>query len=50
MAANARLNRLSEKEEEYTFSWKLFGSWDYTIGNSETANTKYASNVTTFKV
>ena len=50
MAGNSRQSRMSTKDENFTFSWKLFTDWDYMIGNKETATTKHASLVTTFRV
>ncbi|XP_041374249.1 transmembrane channel-like protein 3 [Gigantopelta aegis] len=49
MAGNSRQSRMSTKDENFTFSWKLFTDWDYMIGNKETATTKHASLVTTFR-
>ncbi|CAN7938954.1 unnamed protein product, partial [Ixodes hexagonus] len=49
MAANSRQSKMTEKEDECTFTWKLFSGWDYMIGNSETAHNKVASLVMSFK-
>lgn len=50
MAENTRLSRLSDKDEDCTFTWKLFTGWDYMIGHSETADNKVASLIMGFKV
>lgn len=50
MARNANEGGDGGEEGEFTFSWKMFTSWDYLIGNPETADNKYASITTSFKV
>ncbi|XP_076649731.1 transmembrane channel-like protein [Halictus rubicundus] len=49
MAENSRLSKLTEKEDECVFSWKLFTGWDFMIGNPETADNRMASIVLGFK-
>ncbi|XP_014608494.1 PREDICTED: transmembrane channel-like protein 3 [Polistes canadensis] len=49
MAKNSRLSKLTEKEDECAFSWKLFTGWDFMIGNPETAHNRVASIVLSFK-
>ena len=43
------MSKLSEKEDEYIFSWKLFTSWDFMIGNAETAHNRVAAIVIGFR-
>ncbi|KAL7298233.1 hypothetical protein TKK_0009222 [Trichogramma kaykai] len=45
MAENSRMSKLSEKEDECAFSWKLFTGWDFMIGNAETAHNRIGSIV-----
>ncbi|XP_015185067.1 PREDICTED: transmembrane channel-like protein 2 [Polistes dominula] len=49
MAKNSRLSKLTEKEDECAFSWKLFTGWDFMIGNPETAHNRLASIIVSFK-
>lgn len=49
MAENSRMSKLSEKEDECAFTWKLFTGWDFMIGNPETAHNRVASIVLGFK-
>lgn len=32
MAKNSRMSKLSSKDDECIFSWKLFTGWDFLIG------------------
>lgn len=50
MAKNADVGGGDGEDGEFTFAWKMFTSWDYLIGNAETADNKYASITTSFKV
>uniref|UniRef100_H3A3S0 Transmembrane channel-like protein n=1 Tax=Latimeria chalumnae TaxID=7897 RepID=H3A3S0_LATCH len=49
MARNANESSGDGDDDNYTFSWKMFTSWDYLIGNPETADNKFASITTSFK-
>ncbi|XP_060103703.1 transmembrane channel-like protein 2 [Heteronotia binoei] len=49
MARNAHESTGDGDDESFIFSWKMFTSWDYLIGNPETADNKYASITTSFK-
>ncbi|XP_059406910.1 transmembrane channel-like protein 2-B isoform X1 [Carassius carassius] len=49
MARNANEGGDGAEEGAFTFCWKLFTSWDYLIGNPETADNKFASTTTSFK-
>lgn len=50
MAKNADVGGGDGEDSDFTFAWKMFTSWDYLIGNAETADNKYASITTSFKV
>ncbi|XP_059192709.1 transmembrane channel-like protein 2-B [Centropristis striata] len=49
MARNSNEGGDGAEEGEFIFSWKMFTSWDYLIGNPETADNKFASITTSFK-
>ncbi|XP_030647679.1 transmembrane channel-like protein 2-B [Chanos chanos] len=49
MARNANEGGDGAEEGTFNFTWKLFTSWDYLIGNPETADNKFASITTSFK-
>ncbi|XP_066242716.1 transmembrane channel-like protein 2 [Saccopteryx leptura] len=49
MASNTQGSTGEGESDTFTFSFKMFTSWDYLIGNSETADNKYASITTSFK-
>ncbi|OQR73549.1 hypothetical protein BIW11_09658, partial [Tropilaelaps mercedesae] len=49
MADNNRQSKMTEKEDECTFAWKLYTGWDYMIGNAETAHNKVSSLIMSFK-
>ncbi|XP_025788493.1 transmembrane channel-like protein 2 [Puma concolor] len=49
MASNTQGSASEGESANFTFSFKMFTSWDYLIGNSETADNKYASITTSFK-
>ena len=50
MARNANESTADGDDDNFIFSWKMFTSWDYLIGNPETADNKFASITTSFKV
>lgn len=50
MASNTQGSTSEGDSDSFTFSFKMFTSWDYLIGNSETADNKYVSITTSFKV
>ncbi|XP_069716074.1 transmembrane channel-like protein 2 [Phaenicophaeus curvirostris] len=49
MARNANQSTADGDDDNFIFSWKMFTSWDYLIGNPETADNKFASITTSFK-
>ncbi|XP_069351869.1 transmembrane channel-like protein 2 [Eulemur rufifrons] len=49
MANNTQGSTSDGESDNFTFSFKMFTSWDYLIGNSETADGKYAAITTSFK-
>ena len=49
MAKNSRMAKLSDKEDECTFTWKLFTGWDFMIGHPETAENRRSAITLGFK-
>ncbi|XP_069820362.1 transmembrane channel-like protein 2-B isoform X1 [Dendropsophus ebraccatus] len=49
MAENINESTADGDDDNFIFSWKMFTSWDYLIGNSETADNKFVSITTSFK-
>lgn len=48
---NARQSTISDsKTDQCIFSWKIFGGWDYTIGNIETASNAAMATVIKLRV
>ncbi|KAG8185208.1 hypothetical protein JTE90_025880 [Oedothorax gibbosus] len=43
MAENSRMSKLSEKDDECTFAWKLFTGWDYMIGTRRNGRTGHTT-------
>ncbi|KAI8518574.1 Transmembrane channel-like protein 3 [Branchiostoma belcheri] len=43
MAKNSRMAKLSTEDDQFTFCWKVFCGWDYLIGQSDTADNKFAA-------
>ncbi|XP_029442945.1 transmembrane channel-like protein 2 [Rhinatrema bivittatum] len=49
MAAGVNESTGDSDDATYNFSWKMFTSWDYLVGNPETADNKFASITTSFR-
>ncbi|XP_039266059.1 transmembrane channel-like protein 3 isoform X2 [Styela clava] len=49
MARNSKIDGSGDSGDDYTFSWKLFCSWDYMIGSSEAAENKAAAIATAIR-
>lgn len=49
MAKNSRMSKLSSKDDDLSFSWKVFTSWDFMIGHAETAHNRMSSIILGFK-